>query len=403
MDDRLSHDEVARYSRQMLCSELGKQGQLKLKAGSILVVGAGGLGCPCAIYLVAAGIGRLGVVDNDCVEASNLHRQILHSERTRGVSKVDSAVERLEQLNSNVIFEKHKVRLSKDNAFEIVKNYDVIIDGTDNPMARYLLNDVCVLLHKPLVSGSALRFEGQLTVYNYGADCPCYRCIFPQPPPAGTVTNCADGGVIGVVPGIIGNLQAMEAIKIVSGIGPSYAGTLLLYDGLSGKFRSVVLRKKKLDCISCGTNRTITPELMDYSEFCGIQCGLPVNILDSTERATAEEYHQLLQSNEPHLLIDVRPMEHQNIVKLEHAHSIPLNQILEGNGVEKVKELIEKHNQNKSVKKIFVMCRRGFTSQQAVRVLKTGLEKNFNQLEIRDLIGGIQKWCLDIDNTIPMY
>lgn len=404
MNNKLSKEEVARYSRQMFCPEIGMKGQLRLKSGSVLIVGAGGLGCPSSIYLTAAGIGRLGFVDNDCVETSNLHRQILHSEGTLGKPKVDSAVDRLKQLNSNVVFEKHQVRLTRDNAMEILKNYDVIIDGTDNPMARYLLSDVCVLLNKPLVSGSALRFEGQVTVYNFNKDTPCYRCLFPQPPPAGTVTNCADGGVIGVVPGIIGNLQALEAIKIISGIPPSYAGVLLLYDGLTGKFRNVELRKRNAECVSCGDNPTVTKELMDYDELCGVKCAstVPVKILLPEERITVQQYSDILKSNQPHLLIDVRPQIQQDIVKLENAITITLAEIVKGSGKDQIKDLVDEKLKSASEKKIYVMCRRGFASQKAVRELKNHFGEN-SDLEFKDIIGGIQAWGKEIDTELPLY
>lgn len=405
----LNKEETARYSRQMLCPEIGKKGQLRLKSSSVLVVGAGGLGCPSSLYLTAAGIGRLGLIDSDVVDTSNLHRQTLHSEATIGQPKTDSAVDRLRQLNSNVEFEKHQVRLSAENAMNIIKNYDIVIDGTDNPMARYLLSDVCVLLKKPMVSGSALQWEGQLTVYNYDEDTPCYRCLFPKPPAPGTVTNCADGGVIGVVPGIIGNIQALEAIKIAAGLKPSYAGTLLLFDGLTGQFRKVELRKRKDDCVSCGNNPTITKELIDYDAFCGIKCdsAQQLKILEPEERVTVEEYKQVLDSNEPHLLIDVRPQLQQDIVKLDNAISIPLGQIVKGDGIDKITTLIgEKLDQTSDVKKkIFFMCRRGNASQKAVRELKNrlGTKIEDDNLEIKDVIGGISKWGEKIDPEMPMY
>lgn len=405
----LNKEEIARYSRQMLCPEIGKSGQLRLKSSSVLVVGAGGLGCPSSLYLTAAGIGRLGLIDSDVVETSNLHRQTLHSESTIGQPKTDSAVDRLRQLNSNVKFEKHQVRLSAENAAEIITNYDIVIDGTDNPMARYLISDVCVLLKKPMVSGSALQWEGQLTVYNYDEETPCYRCLFPQPPAPGTVTNCADGGVIGVVPGIIGNIQALEAIKIAAGLKPSYAGKLLLFDGLSGQFRKVELRKRKDDCISCGNNPTITNELIDYNKFCGIQCGSAKKqeIIDPEERVTAEQYKQVIDSNEPHLLIDVRPQLHYDIVKLDNAISVPLGQIIKGNGVDKITELIdEKWDPNSNEKKkIFVMCRRGIASQKAVVELKKRLGAKIDEknLEIKDVKGGISEWAEKIDPKMPTY
>lgn len=332
---------------------------------------------------------------------------MLHREGTLGQPKVDSAVAQLQQLNSNVVFEKHQVRLSRSNALNIIKNYDVVVDGTDNPMARYLLSDACVLLKKPLVSGSALRFEGQMTVYNYDQDTPCYRCLFPQPQPAGTVTNCADGGVLGVVPGIIGNLQAIEAIKIAAGIPPAYAGVLLLYDGLSGKFRQVQLRKRKDDCISCGKTPTITEELIDYEAFCGVTCAASnaVKILAPEERVTVEEYNTVLKSKVPHVLIDVRPQLQQDITKLENAISIPLARIVKEDGVQMVQDLIDKTFDEKTngAKKVFVMCRRGNASQKAVRELKNRLSIKEDNLDIKDIIGGIEQWATDVDPELPMY
>ncbi|OTF82076.1 adenylyltransferase and sulfurtransferase MOCS3-like protein [Euroglyphus maynei] len=260
-----------------------------------------------------------------------------------------------------------------------------------------------------MVSGSALQWEGQLTVYNYDEDTPCYRCLFPKPPAPGTVTNCADGGVIGVVPGIIGNIQALEAIKIAAGLKPSYAGTLLLFDGLTGQFRKVELRKRKDDCVSCGNNPTITDKLIDYNAFCGIKCDSvqPMKILEPEERVTVETYKQVIDSNEPHLLIDVRPQLQQDIVKLDNAISIPLGQIVKGNGVDKITELIEeKWDKNSSEKKkIFVMCRRGNASQKAVRELKNRLVTKIDDenIEIKDVIGGISAWSEKIDPELPTF
>jgi adenylyltransferase/sulfurtransferase len=377
---------------------------MKLKSSSVLVVGCGGLGCPAALYLTAAGIGRLGLVDNDLVEKSNLQRQILHNESRIGKPKTQSAFETLKSINSNVILEPIETRLNRLNASEIISKYDIIIDGTDNAMARYLLSDVCVLNKKPLVSGSALRFEGQLTVYNYDSNTPCYRCLFPTPPPAGTVTNCSDGGVIGVVPGIIGNLQALEAIKIAIGRRPTYAGHLLLFDGLMGSFRTVKIRDRKQDCISCGTNPTIGPELVDYEEFCGVKCGesTSLKILEPNERMSCEEYKtQVLDSNENHLLIDVRPKLQADITKLENAINIPLEEIQKGNGIQIIEDLIDENSKEDKTFKVIMMCRRGNASQKAVRALKSKI-KNDNII-IKDIVGGLESWVKQIDPTFPMY
>ncbi|UXI16739.1 hypothetical protein NH340_JMT02682 [Sarcoptes scabiei] len=391
----LDKNELDRYSRQILCPEFGVEGQKRLKSSSVLIVGAGGLGCPSSQYLVAAGIGRIGFVDSDRVELSNLHRQILHSEKTIGHPKTESAINRLQELNSNVKFEKHQIRFNASNAFNIIQEYDLVIDATDNPGARYLLNDVCFISQKPLISGSALRFEGQLTVYHYNKEGPCYRCLFPQPPQ--TVTSCAEGGVMGVVPGIIGNLQALEAIKISSGMKPSYAGILLLFDALSGNFRQIQLRNRQDNCITCGKNPTITRNnLMDYDKFCGSKSTDSFVPLSTDERITCEEYQQILKSNQSHLLIDVRPPEQMNIPKLDHAYSITVAAMSEPNGMDQIDRLIEekfgKQDQDDSKKGIYFICRRGFASQKAYRLLEEHLRKQgkIDSFDIKDVIGGME-------------
>ncbi|XP_054165450.1 adenylyltransferase and sulfurtransferase MOCS3-like [Oppia nitens] len=397
----LSADEVSRYSRQMLLPEVGKSGQLALKSTSVLIVGCGGLGCPASLYLTAAGIGKIGLVDNDLVEKSNLHRQVLHNEQRITKPKTDSAFETLKALNSNVVFETINCRLIRDNASEIVSKYDIIIDGTDNPMTRYLLSDVCVINKKPLVSGSALRFDGQLTVYNFDSNTPCYRCLFPSPPPVGTVTNCSDGGVLGVIPGTIGNLQALETIKIALGRKPTYAGKMLLFDGLNGEFRTITLRGKRSDCISCGPNATIGPELVDYETFCGIQCNASqyLKILESEERMTAKEYFDnYFNTNEKHLLIDVRDKLQADITKLDNAVNIPLKDIQNGNGFQQIEDLIDQQMDKTNVK-LIIMCRRGNASQKAVRLLKTKI----NDILIKDIIGGLEAWAKEVDPKFPMY
>lgn len=400
----LSRDEVSRYSRQMLLPEIGKSGQLALKSTSVLVVGCGGLGCPASLYLAAAGIGRIGLLDNDVVETSNLHRQILHNQLRIGRPKTESAVESLNALNSNVVLEPINIRLNRTNASDIISKYDIIIDGTDNPMTRYLLSDVCVLNKKPLVSGSALRFDGQLTVYNYDSNTPCYRCLFPTPPPSGTVTNCSDGGVLGVVPGIIGSLQALEAIKIAIGQRPTYAGQLLLFNGLNSEFRNVKIRGKGKDCISCGPNSTIGPELIDYDAFCGVQCpqNTSLKILEPEERMTAEEYKtRYLDANNEHLLIDVRPRLQADITKLDNAINIPLEELQKDNGIELIEDLIDQQIKRNSSAKVVMMCRRGNASQKAVRLLKSKIKND--KIDVKDIIGGLEKWAKDVDQTFPMY
>ncbi|RWS27016.1 adenylyltransferase and sulfurtransferase MOCS3-like protein [Leptotrombidium deliense] len=357
---RLTQQEVNKYGRQLILPEIGADGQLRLKNSSILIVGCGGLGCPSSQYLVGAGVGRIGLVDNDVVEESNLHRQVIHKENNVGKPKTDSAVEFLQALNSSVAFEKFQVKINRTNAIDIVSKFDIVLDATDNAATRYLLSDVCVLTKKPLVSGAALRFDGQMTVYNYDDKTPCYRCLFPNPPPAGAVTNCNEGGVIGAVPGMIGTLQALEAIKIAAGIRPSFAGKMLLFDGLQGVFRTVKIRDRKKDCISCGENPLITKELIDYDEFCKVQCAsrepskAGLKILSPEERIYVMEYKSVLDDSLNHILIDVRP------------------EVESPEGLQKVKELVEDSN----VKNVFVMCRRGEFDLDLIRA-----QEEWNQIK----------------------
>ena len=397
----LSHDEVARYSRQLIMPEIGVTGQKRLKETSVLIVGCGGLGCPASLYLTAAGIGKIGLVDADKVEISNLHRQVLHTEDRVGIEKTASAVQALKPINHNVDLKPHTVKLTRENALEIVSDYDIVVDATDNVVARYLINDACVLSGKPLVSGSALRFDGQLTVYHYNEASPCYRCLFPTPPPVGTVVNCSDGGVIGVVPGIIGTLQALETIKIAAGLEPAYAGQMLLFDGLSGQFRHIKIRKKNPNCAVCGPNATIGKELIDYHEFCGTPvCQTDWKILLPFERVTVNEYKdKVLDGRKEHILIDVRPKVEQEIVKLPHSETIPFSELTGKQGVSKVSNLLTKTG----IRNVFVMCRKGNASQKAVRFLKDHLTLEGEELEIKDLIGGLDEWKDRIDPSIPSY
>lgn len=400
MATTLSADEVARYSRQLILPEIGVEGQKKLKSSSVLIVGCGGLGCPSSLYLTAAGFGKIGLVDADVVETSNLHRQVLHREDTVGIPKTTSAEKELLALNSNVSFEKFSTRLTKSNALDIIRNFDIVIDATDNVIARYLISDACVLTGKPLVSGSALRFDGQLTVYNFDQNSPCYRCLFPTPPPPGTVTNCSDGGVIGVVPGIIGTLQAMEAIKIAVGMRPSYAGTMLLYDGLEGRFRNIKIRSKRSDCIACSDKRTLDHHLMDYEAFCGQQTCAPqgLKILLPFERVQVTEYkREVLDAKVDHVLIDVRPKVEQDIVKLPHSVTIPLQELTKNTeGLKFVEDQLQKK------KPVYVMCRKGNASQKAVRFLKDNLTV-VDPSDIKDLEGGLEAWIKEVDQSLPVY
>src|ERR1700723_1116315 len=264
----LSKDEVLRYSRHLIMPEVGMEGQLKLKAAKVLLVGAGGLGAPLGLYLAAAGVGRIGLVDFDVVDFTNLQRQVIHGTKDVGKKKLDSAAETMLDINPYVDIDRHEVALTSENALEILKDYDIVVDGTDNFPTRYLVNDACVLLKKPNVYGSIFRFEGQATVFAY-EDGPCYRCLYPEPPPPGLVPNCAEGGVLGILPGIIGVIQATETVKLILGVGETLKGRLLLYDALGMKFRELKLRRDK-DCPVCGDHPTVT-KLIDYQQFCGIK------------------------------------------------------------------------------------------------------------------------------------
>uniref|UniRef100_A0A7M5XFE2 Rhodanese domain-containing protein n=1 Tax=Clytia hemisphaerica TaxID=252671 RepID=A0A7M5XFE2_9CNID len=317
----LPNYEIEKYSRQMILPEVRVQGQLKLKSSSVLVVGTGGLGCPAALYLTSAGVGTVGLVDYDTVDLSNLHRQILHTEDKVGLDKVDSAIQYLNRLNSSTKLNAHKTALDSSNAMDIINQYDLVLDCTDNVATRYLLNDACIFAGKPLVSGSALRFEGQLIVYNY-MNGPCYRCLYPTPPPPETVTNCSDGGVMGAVTGVIGSLQAMEAIKIITNNLSSFCGKLLLYDAFAGSFRSIKLRGRQSSCLVCSENPQIT-KLQDYELFCGSKATdkeAPIEILGRDQRITVKEYKKIL--TEDHLLVDCRPDVEYEICSLQPSINI---------------------------------------------------------------------------------
>ncbi|XP_074602916.1 ubiquitin-like activating enzyme 4 [Brevipalpus obovatus] len=397
----LTKQDVGRYSRQLLINEIGKEGQLKLKATSVLIVGCGGLGSPCSYYLAAAGIGKIGLVDHDKVEISNLHRQIVHSEATLGMEKSVSAKKSLESLNSSVEYQTISHRLTRSNAVEIIENYDIIVDGSDNAPTRYMVSDASCVAGKPLVSGAALKFDGQLTTYHYDENTPCYRCLFPSPPNPNTVTNCSDGGVLGVIPGIIGSLQALEVIKIALGKRPSYAGKMLLFDGLGGEFRDIVIRNRQKDCIACGDNPTITRDLIDYEQFCGTPLcdqSQSLKILAPEERISCHDYKKILDQNEPHLLIDVRPALQANIVKLDNAINIPLDQLVRGDGLQRIEDLADSGPE--PIKKIYFICRKGNASQQACRFAQETLGQSY---ELKDIVGGMTSWSNEVDSSVPVY
>jgi adenylyltransferase/sulfurtransferase len=362
--------------------EVGMEGQKKIKAASVLMIGAGGLGSPLGLYLAAAGVGRIGIVDFDVVDFSNLQRQILHSTNAVGRSKLESAKARLQGLNPNVDIITYETHLSSDNALDLFQPYDVIVDGTDNFPTRYLVNDACVLLGKPNVYGSIFRFEGQASVF-YAKEGPCYRCLYQEPPPPGLVPSCAEGGVLGVLPGIIGAIQANETIKLILGQGEPLIGRLLLFDALKMKFRELKLRKNP-DCLICGEHPTIH-ELIDYEAFCGIQPSWDTYTRDREFEITPQEFKKRLDNGEDVFILDVREPHEYEICNLG-GYLIPL-----GDLPKRVHEL-------DSSREIVVHCKMGGRSQRAVEFLKlAGFRK------IKNLVGGINAWAEEIDKTVPQY
>ncbi|XP_078000860.1 adenylyltransferase and sulfurtransferase MOCS3-like [Glandiceps talaboti] len=403
--DKLDNPSISRHSRQLILPEIGVQGQVALANTSVLIVGAGGLGCPSAMYLAAAGVGRLGFVDYDEVELSNLHRQVLHTENRIGVAKSASAATAVKGLNASLVCVPYHLALNSSNALQIITQFDIILDCSDNVATRYLLNDACILSGKPLVSGSALRFEGQLTVYNHKGG-PCYRCLYPKPPPAETVTNCSDGGVLGVVPGIIGCVQALEAIKIVTGIGSSYSQKLLVFDGMDGTFRTIKLRPRKGSCEVCGDNPTIK-QLIDYEQFCGAKATDKTHQLDlvpGNQRISVMDYADIIEKGQSHLLVDVRQPCELEICRLPNTTNIPIGDInkeTEINNLKKeVKRLIEEKNDEDKLP-VYVVCRLGNDSQKAVRVLQDKLSDL--PAFVRDIRGGLMAWAKRIDPQFPQY
>ncbi|XP_076039276.1 ubiquitin-like activating enzyme 4 [Oratosquilla oratoria] len=394
---RLSKEEIARYSRQLILPEIGPEGQKRLSKSSVLVVGCGGLGCPSAIYLAAAGVGCIGLVDYDVVEVSNLHRQVLHTEARIGVSKAVSLSTAIQDLNGHVRVVTHIEALTTATALDIMKEYDIVLDCTDNVATRYLLNDACVFLEKPLVSGSALRFEGQLTVYHYDGG-PCYRCLYPKPPLPETVTNCSDGGVLGAVPGLIGCLQAVEAVKVICQVGSPFSERMMIYDGLSGRFHVVKLRKRSKNCNVCGEAPSIT-KLINYEQFCGAAATDKegtIGLLSPDQRMNVEEYKQMLDSKVPHVLIDVRTSVETEICSLPNFVNIPIKDIMKDSSISTLKTL---QDQNGPMQFICI-CRRGNDSQIAVQKLEGVLGEG---AQIKDIKGGLHAWAQKIDQDFPVY
>ena len=378
----LSNEEVARYSRHLIMPEVGMTGQRKLKAASILMIGTGGLGAPLGMYLAAAGVGRLGLVDFDVVDASNLQRQIIHGTKDVGRPKIASARDRLQDINPHVEIETHETRLTSDNALRLFVNYDVIVDGTDNFPTRYLVNDACVLTGKPNVYGSIFRFEGQASVF-WAERGPCYRCLYPEPPPPGLVPSCAEGGVLGVLPGIIGAIQANEAIKIILGAPDIMVNRLLLFDAWRMRFRELKLRKNP-DCPVCGVNPTIK-ELIDYEEFCGIT--QQPETKPTMEEITAIELKQRLDKGDDIQIIDVREPHEYEIGQIPNSKLIPLGQVL------------NRMNEIDPDRETVVHCKMGGRSAKAIDALK----RSGFPGKLVNLAGGITAWSNDVDPSVPKY
>ena len=396
---KLTNEEIARYSRHLILPEVGMEGQQKLKAAKVLCVGTGGLGAPLALYLTAAGVGTIGLVDFDVVDESNLQRQIIHSQATVGMLKVDSAEVMLKGLNKNVNVVKHNEMLTSANALEIFKDYDVIADGTDNFQTRYLVNDACVLTGKPNAYGSIFRFEGQASVFAT-EEGPCYRCLYPEPPPPGLVPSCAEGGVLGILPGLVGVIQATEVIKLILGIGEPLIGRLLLVDALGMSFRTLKLRKNP-ECPACGTHEI--KELIDYDQFCGItppkDAGGPLevsshgtvdtsaNVVDGIPQISVEQLKARLDLGDKPFILDVREPHEYAIVNLG-APLIPVGQV----GQRLAEIPVGKDEE------IVVHCKTGGRSQRAAQELKAAGFSN-----VKNLAGGITAWTERIDPSLPKY
>jgi len=378
----LSKEEVLRYSRHLIMPEVGMDGQLKLKAAKVLLVGAGGLGAPLGMYLAAAGIGRIGIVDFDVVDFTNLQRQIIHGTKDVGRKKLDSAAETMQDINPYVQIDKYEVPLTSDNALDIIKDYDMVIDGTDNFPTRYLVNDACVLLKKPNVYGSIFRFEGQATVFACG-DGPCYRCLYPEPPPPGLVPSCAEGGVLGILPGMIGIVQATEAVKLILGTGEPLIGRLLLYDALAMRFRELKLRRNP-ECPVCGDHPTVT-KLIDYQEFCGFGRG-EEPVVETSGDIDPTEVKEKIDRGDDFVLIDVREPHEYQICNIPSAKLIPLG------------ELPKRVNELNTTDEIVAHCKSGMRSAKAVEFLK---QAGFKR--IRNMKGGILAWSDKVDPSVPKY
>ncbi|HEV2983465.1 MAG TPA: molybdopterin-synthase adenylyltransferase MoeB [Vicinamibacterales bacterium] len=385
MGEPLTNDEVKRYSRHLIMPEVGVEGQRKLKASKVLCIGAGGLGSPVAMYLAAAGVGTLGIVDFDTVDFSNLQRQILHGTPDVGRPKLDSAKDKLHALNPEIDIETYEVALSSQNAMTLFEPYDVIVDGTDNFPTRYLVNDACVLLGKPNAYGSIFRFEGQASVFAT-KDGPCYRCLYPEPPPPGLVPSCAEGGVLGVLPGLIGMIQATETVKLIMGIGEPLIGRFLIYDALRMRFRELKLRKDP-DCPVCGTHPTVT-KLIDYEQFCGIVPAAPepAAVVSQATEITSVELKQRLDRGDKLKIVDVREPNEYQINRIAGSELIPLG------------DVPKRYNELNPEDEVVVHCKMGGRSAKAADFLRSvGFKRVLN------LKGGILDWIDKVDPSQPKY
>ncbi len=382
----LSNDEILRYSRHLILPEVGMEGQLKLKNSSVLLVGTGGLGAPLGLYLAAAGVGRIGLVDFDVVDFTNLQRQVIHGTKDVGRKKLDSAADKMSDINPHVQLERHEVALTSENALEIISKYDIVVDGTDNFPTRYLVNDACVLLKKPNVYGSIFRFEGQSTIFAYPGG-PCYRCLYPEPPPPGLVPSCAEGGVLGILPGLVGMIQATETVKLIMGIGDLLVGRLVLYDALNLRFRELKLRRNP-ECPVCGDHPTVT-ELIDYQQFCGVphrEEEVPAPVQANLGEIEPTEVKQKIDRGEKFTLLDVREPHEYQICKIAYAKLIPQG------------ELPKRFHEFDKNSEIVVHCKSGARSGRMVNLMR---EQGFTN--VRNLKGGILAWSDKVDPSVPKY
>jgi adenylyltransferase/sulfurtransferase len=378
----LSKDEILRYSRHLIMPEVGMEGQLKLKSAKVALIGTGGLGAPLGMYLAAAGIGRIGLVDFDVVDFTNLQRQVIHGTKDVGKKKLDSAAETMLDINPFVEIDRHETALSSENALQILKDYDIVVDGTDNFPTRYLVNDACVLLGKPNVYGSIFRFEGQATIFAYPGG-PCYRCLYPEPPPPGLVPSCAEGGVLGILPGTIGLIQATETVKLILSVGELLVGRLMLYDALAMRFRELKLRRNP-ECPVCGDHPTIR-ELIDYQQFCGVP-NQPHERVATEGDIDAVEVKAKIDRGDRFVLIDVREPHEYQICNIPFAKLIPLG------------DLPKRVNELNSAEEIVTHCKSGVRSAKAMDFLKqAGFKK------VRNMKGGILAWSDKVDPSVPKY